>query len=137
MMKRYLRVALAFPLLVAVIAFGETTASGAGGGAGANPPGLQRFDDAVLCSNWLASHGADSLPPELNERCIEAIATTYIDGEQNSIPPENILFASDVSRHRLGTPPSFQPGSRDALVQGYHAGSSASILSITDRHWVV
>jgi hypothetical protein len=95
------------------------------------------FDDPTFCSNWLARHGDNALPTELNERCVLAIATTYIDGEQNSIPPDDILFAPDVSRHQLGTLPNFQAGNRKALLDGYKAGSTATIHRITDRHWVV
>jgi hypothetical protein len=136
-MKRKLIVLVATPLLVVLLAFGAVaSASGKTDSTGRPKPGGQ-WDDAVFCSRWLARHGNNSLPPELNERCVLAIATTYIDGEQNSIPPEDILFAPDVSRHLLGTPANFQPGSAASLVQGYHNGSSATILSITERHWVV
>jgi hypothetical protein len=137
-MKRKLSLVVALLMLIAAIFVGSAATIGAGSGT-ADPvaSGSQKFDDPVFCSNFLQKHGDNSLSIELNERCVLAIATTYIDGEQNSIPPEQILFAPDVSRHRLGTPPDFQPGNAAALVQGYHNGSSAVIASITDRHWVV
>ena len=136
-MIRKLIFLVATPLLIVLVAFGAVASASAKAASNTNQTKDGQFDSAVFCSRWLAAHGDHSLPTELNERCVLAIATTYIDGEQNSIPPEKILFAPDVSRHQLGTPPNFQPGNAASLVQGYHNGSSASIARITDRHWVV
>jgi hypothetical protein len=135
-MKRKLSLFVAFPLLIVVIAFGAVSSASASGKTPASD-GPGRFDDPTFCSNWLARHGDNAQPAEPNERCVLAVATTYIDGEQNSIKPEEILFAPDVSRHLLGTPPNFQPGNRMALLQLYHGGQTAGIDRITDRHWVV
>jgi hypothetical protein len=133
-MKRKLSLLL-LPLLIAFGGFGATAASGAGSSSSAASE--HGPDDARSCSELLAKHADNSLPVELNERCVQAIATTYINGEENSIKPEDILFADGVSRHQLGTPPNFQHGNAAALVLGYHNGSTAVILSIKDRHWVV
>jgi hypothetical protein len=137
-MKNKLSILAVLILLMTVLGVGASTAFGLGSsGSGPLLPALQLFDNPTFCSNWLQHHGDNSLPPELLEQCVQAIATTYIDGEQNSIPPQDILFATDVSRHQLGTPADFQPGNAAALVQGYVNGSTATILSITDREWVV
>ena len=49
------------------------------------------YDDGPACSKLLAAKTA--LPADAHRRCIIAIATTYVDAEENSIPPEKQLLA--------------------------------------------
>ena len=63
-----------------------------------------------------------------------AVASTYIDAEENSLPPEKQLFADDVSRHHIGTPPNFASGNRAKLM----AEDSHKVISaIRNRRWTV
>ncbi len=89
--------------------------------------------DAAACSPWLRSHdgGQDQVT---RRRCFLAVASTYIDAEENSLPAEDQLLADDVSRHRIGTPPSFMAGNRAKLIADK---SHQVIAAIGNRRWTV
>jgi hypothetical protein len=94
-------------------------------------PAYSRYDDAGFCSGWLRDHEAGS--PN-RRRCVIAVATTYIDGEENTLPPEKQLLTDDVSRHRIGTEPKFAAGNRAELM----AEDSHEVISaIKNRRWTV
>jgi hypothetical protein len=63
-----------------------------------------------------------------------AIATTYIDVEENSLSAEKQLVADDVSRHRMGTAPDHKPGNRAKLIADM---SHSVIAAIKNRQWTV
>ncbi len=86
---------------------------------------------ASACSQFLAGHAA---PSEYRRACVIAVASTYIDAEENSQPPETQLFTDDISRHRIGTPPNFQPGNRAKLMV---ENSHQVIAAIRNRRWTV
>jgi hypothetical protein len=103
----------------------------AGANAAMPHAGLGRYDDAGFCSKWLRDHEASS--PD-RRRCVVAVATTYIDAEENTLPPEKQLFTDDVSRHRIGAEPKFAPGNRAKLM----AEDSHKVISaIKNRRWTV
>ena len=97
-------------------------------------PAYQRYDDPVFCSDWLRTHPGEPTASDRRKHCVIAVATTYIDAEENSLPPEKQLFTDDVSRHHIGTPPSFMPGNRAKLM----AEDSHKVISaIRNRRWTV
>src|ERR1700760_393708 len=97
-------------------------------------PAYQRYDDPVFCSNWLRIHPGEPTSSDRRKHCVIAVASTYIDAEENSLPPEKQLFADDVSRHHIGTPPNFAPGNRAKLM----AEDSHKVISaIRNRRWTV
>ena len=105
--------------------------SGAGAIAAMPHPALSRYDDAGFCTRWLRDHEAPS--PD-RRRCVVAVATTYVDAEENTLLPEKQLFTDDVSRHRIGTEPKFVPGNRAKLM----AEDSHKVISaIKNRRWAV
>jgi hypothetical protein len=93
-----------------------------------------RFDDGPFCSRWLAEHDRKLQLPEDHRRCVIAVASTYIATEENSAPPEQQLFADDVSRHRIGTQPVFAAGNRARLMA---ENSHEVIAAIRNRRWAV
>jgi hypothetical protein len=96
--------------------------------------GHGRYDDAAFCSAWLRDHDREPLQSDRRRHCVIAVATTYIDAEENSLPPEKQLFADDVSRHRIGTGPLFAPGNSARLM----AEDSHKVISaIRNRRWTV
>ena len=95
---------------------------------------LGRYDDADYCSKWLRDHPQEPLSSDRRKHCVIAVATTYIDAEENSLPPEKQLFADDVSRHRIGTQPNFAPGNRAKL---FAEDSHKVIAAIKNRRWTV
>ena len=97
-------------------------------------PAYHRYDDAGYCSKWLRDHPREPLSSDRRKHCVIAVATTYIDAEENSLPPEKQLFADDVSRHRIGTPPNFAPGNRAKL---FAEDSHKVIAAIKNRRWTV
>jgi len=97
-------------------------------------PTYHRYDDAGFCSAWLRDHPREPLSSDRRKHCVIAVATTYIDAEENSLPPEKQLFADDVSRHRIGTPPNFAPGNRARLMA---EDSHKVIAAIRNRRWTV
>lgn len=90
------------------------------------------YETALSCSRELRN-GAQ-LVPAAHKACVLAIATTYIDAEDNSLPPEKQLVADDVSRHRLGTPPDHTPGNGAKLIADM---SHSVIAAIKNRRWVI
>lgn len=97
-------------------------------------PAYKRYDDPVFCSDWLRTHTDEPTSTDRRKHCVIAVATTYIDAEENSLPPEKQLFADDVSRHHIGTPPNFAPGNRARLM----AEDSHKVISaIRNRRWTV
>ena len=99
-------------------------------------PTYHRYDDAdLLRSDWLRTHPDEPLiSSDRRKHCVIAVATTYIDAEENSLPPEKQLFADDVSRHRIGTPPNFAVGNRAKL---FAEDSHKVIAAIKNRRWTV
>jgi hypothetical protein len=95
---------------------------------------LGRYDDAGFCSKWLRSHPEEPLSSDRRRHCVIAVATTYIDAEENSLAPEKQLFADDVSRHRIGTSRNFAPGNRAKL---FAEDSHKVISAIRNRRWTV
>jgi hypothetical protein len=93
------------------------------------------YDEAVRCSQRLAGAGTGTLTGEARRRCIVAVATTYIEGEQNSIPPDKELLADDVARHLIGTPRVNAPGGRAKIIAAQPA--SFVIGAIRNRRWTV
>jgi hypothetical protein len=93
------------------------------------------YDDPAQCSTFLAAHQDSALTPSDHRRCVLAIATTYIEGEQNSIPPEQELLADDVSRHLLGTPCINAAGNRAKIVAAQPR--SFVIAAIRNRRWTI
>ncbi len=107
---------------------------GAGAYAAMPHPAYQRYDDPVFCSDWLRAHPDEPAASDRRRHCVIAVATTYIDAEENSLPPEKQLLADDVSRHHIGTPPKFVPGNRARLM----AEDSHKVISaIRNRRWTV
>jgi hypothetical protein len=104
----------------------------AAGTAQADTP---NFDDAAFCSKYLSTHDDKSLPPAAHRRCVLAIATTYILGEENTIPPEQELLADDIARHLIGTPRVSAPGGRAKIIAAQPA--SKVIAGIKNRQWTV
>ena len=93
-----------------------------------------QYDDPQICSRLLASGEGASLPIAAHRSCVIAIAGTYIDAEENSIPPQRQLLADDVSRHMIGKQPDFQPGNARKIVED---NSHAVIGAIKNRRWAV
>ena len=105
-------------------------------GASAAMPraGYSRYDNAGCCSQWLREHAQEPLTSDRRRHCVIAVASTYIDAEENSLPPEKQLLTDDVSRHRIGTKPNFAPGNRAKLIA---ENSHRVISAIQNRHWTV
>lgn len=93
-----------------------------------------RYDDPQTCSRLLASGEGASLPTAAHRLCVIAIASTYIDAEENSIPPERQLLADDVSRHMVGKQADFKAGNARKIIAD---NSHAVIGAIKNRQWVV
>jgi hypothetical protein len=97
-------------------------------------PAYHRYDDPVFCSDWLRTHPDEPTSSDRRKHCVIAVATTYIDAEENTLPPEKQLLAEEVSRHHIGTPPNFMPGNRARLM----AEDSHKVISaIRNRRWTV
>jgi hypothetical protein len=106
--------------------------------APANPvkAASDQWDDAVFCSDWYAAHPNVSLDADKQGRCLIAIASTYLNGEEGSIAPEDILFADDVIRYTIGHPPSANNDSA-AEIRAQIPASAAVIDRIVNRQWTV
>lgn len=97
-------------------------------------------DDPTWCSDALAAHGDRSMTAAQHRRCMIAIATTYINGEENSAPGNQILFDPRVSRFSLGGRASHHPSNSDLLrtQEGTFQGTYNRVIrSIINRHWTV
>jgi hypothetical protein len=103
-------------------------ALGLGNAAFAEPP-----PKAAGCSRWLAAHG-DAADPKRHRDCVVAVAETYIDAEQNSLPFEDALLADDIAHHHIGTEPAFAPGNRAKLMAVI---THDAIAAIKNRRWTV
>ena len=95
-----------------------------------------QWDDPVFCSGWYADHPGASLDGDKQRRCLIAIASTYLNGEEGSIPPEDILFADDVIRYTIGRAPSANNDSA-AEIRAQIPASAAVIDRIVNRQWTV
>jgi hypothetical protein len=113
-----------------LLGFGASTASASDTGSGGG-----KYDDAAFCSKFLAAHLDTALTPVQYRSCMIAIATTYIESEQNSIPPEQMLMADDVAKHQIGTPRVNKPGSRAVIIAAQPR--SYVIGAIRNRRWSV
>jgi hypothetical protein len=100
------------------------------GGAAAN----EEATSPIACSIWLASHPASATQSQHRRTCVVAVASSYIDAEENSQPSSHQLLTDDVSRHRIGTPPEFQPGNRNRLMAD---NRHDVIAAIRNRRWTV
>jgi hypothetical protein len=90
------------------------------------------YEAALACSRDM-QRGVQ-LAPDAHKACVLAIATTYIDVEENSLSAEKQLVADDVSRHRMGTAPDHKPGNRAKLIADM---SHSVIAAIKNRQWTV
>ena len=93
------------------------------------------YYEAVRCSHALADPDSGKLSADARRKCIVAVATTYIEGEENSIPPEKELLAEDVARHLIGTPRVYAPDGRKKIIAAQPF--SYVIGAIRNRHWTV
>ena len=118
-----------------ILAISAVLATGLQAFAADAPNSNVTYDDSTWCSAYLASHPDSALSPDQHRRCVIAIATTYIEGEQNGIPPEQELLADDVSRHLLGTPRVNAPGGRARIIA--QQPMSRVIAAIRNRRWSV
>jgi hypothetical protein len=84
------------------------------------------------CSKKLAQN--EKLSPAEHRDCVIAVASTYIDAEENSITPDKQLVSDDVSRHSVGTPPNYAAGN-GAKITADHGHSV--IAAIKNRQWTV
>ncbi len=92
-----------------------------------------RHDNALSCSKWLRDHESRA-SSEKHRQCVIAVASTYIDAEENSAPEDDQLFTDDISRHRPDKEPSFMPGNRDKFL---HQTAHSVISAIKNRQWTV
>lgn len=100
--------------------------------------GLGIFESPEFCSHWLARRGDRSLPRFLLRSCLISIAQTYVDGEANFIPPEEMLLADDVIRYQINqAPPERDPGNAEAIRQGIRNGDTAVIADWDNPRWTV
>jgi hypothetical protein len=104
------------------------------GSAGCDGALAARQPSPVACSIWLTTHVASATQSAERRNCVLTVASSYIDAEENSAAPENQLLADNVSRHRIGTPPDFQPGNRARIIA---ENSHAVIAAIRNRQWTI
>ena len=93
-------------------------------------------DNANWCTTWLAQRGDASLAAADHERCMIAIASSYVDAEENSAPNTQVLFDPRVSKHSLGAPPNHQAGNGDEIRTEIGVITRV-IRSIDNRQWTV
>jgi hypothetical protein len=103
------------------------------GGTAAAASGDPSYDDAVICSKWLHDHGPGEASSN-RRRCVIAVASTYVNAEDNSASEDDQLFTDDISRHRPGTDPNFMPGNRAKFL---HQNAHAVISAIKNRQWTI
>lgn len=107
----------------------------AGTAQGVPPPDDgQTFDlaEATRCSDQLRVEGR--LVGEARRRCMIAVASTYIELEQNRLPPEQMLLTDDIARYHLGNAPEFRAGNRARVM----AEQAHKVISaIRNRQWTV
>jgi hypothetical protein len=98
------------------------------------------YDDAAWCTVRIGEKGDRSLTYDQHRRCLIAIATTYVDAEENSIPGNQILFDPRFSRYSLGGEPTHNPANSDLIrtQEGTYQGTYNRVIrSIHDREWTV
>jgi hypothetical protein len=100
------------------------------------PPTTPNYDDATFCTTWIGEHGDASLTADQHRRCMIAIATSYIDAEENSAPAYQILFDPRVSRYSEGASPIHRLGNDDA-IRIQEGTETRVIAKITNRRWTV
>ena len=92
-----------------------------------------RYDDPKACSKLLAA-GSPSLSADAHKQCMIAIVSAYLAAEQGTLSPDQVPFADDVARHKLGRPAIFAPGNRARVV----AALDQSIIgAIKNREWAI
>jgi hypothetical protein len=102
-------------------------------GAAVAASGDARYDDAVFCSKWLRDHGPGEAS-DRRRRCVIAVASTYVNAEENSASEDDQLFTDDISRHRPGADPNFMPGNPAKFL---HQNAHGVISAIKNRQWTV
>jgi hypothetical protein len=103
-------------------------------------PAAPDYDSGPWCSVRLAVRGDASLTPEQHRRCVIAIASTYVNSEENSIPGNQILFDPRFSKRSLGGAAVHHPANSDLnrTQQGTFQGTTGRVIrSIDNRRWVV
>jgi hypothetical protein len=93
-------------------------------------------DSAAFCTMWLAEHGDVSLAPAEHRRCMIAIASTYVNAEENSAPNTQVLFDPRVAKHGLGAPETHASGNGDEIRTEIGVITRV-IRSIRNRQWTV
>jgi hypothetical protein len=93
-----------------------------------------RYDDAPFCSKALATEDGKALSAADHRRCVIAIASTYLDFEQNTLPPDQLLVADDVAKRNHGKPAEHKPGTGD-WIRGRTV--QHVIGAIRNRVWTV
>jgi hypothetical protein len=87
--------------------------SGGAARAAAPDPAHRRYDDPVFCSGWLRTHADERASSDRRRHCVIAVATTYIDAEENSLPPESssspTTSPATISARRPVSPPATAP----------------------------
>jgi hypothetical protein len=109
-------------------------------GPPASPEKVGNPDDPTYCTDALARDGDRSMAAAKHRRCMIAIATTYINAEENSAPGNQILFDPRVSRFSLGGLAAHHPSNSDLLrtQEGTFQGTYNRVIrSIVNRHWTV
>ncbi len=87
----------------------------------------------AACSQWLATHDKAAASKHYRD-CVQMVAETYIDAEENSLPFDKALLADDVSRHRIGTEPAFAAGNKAKMIA---ITTHDVIAAIKNRRWTV
>src|SRR5438094_4566922 len=94
------------------------------------------YDDALEFSHWLATHeGSGRVGGDTWRRCMIAVASTYIEAEQNAIPPDEILYADTLRIGMLGT--ELRTVTAEENRDRIRNGSTAVIAKIANRQWTV
>jgi hypothetical protein len=109
-------------------------------GPPASMPAAPDYDNASWCTVHIAEAGDDSLTASQHRRCMIAIATTYVDAEENSKPGNQILFDPRFSRYSLGGRPLHNPSNSDLIrtQEGTYQGTYNRVIrSIKHREWTV
>jgi len=84
------------------------------------------------CSEQLAA--GKKLNRDDHRRCIVAIASTYIQFEQNTLAGKDVLFADDVARHIYNIPAVHTAGEKAKIAAGTN---QQAIAAIRNRQWDV
>jgi len=101
-------------------------------------PAKPDYDNGPWCSVQIAEHGDASLTAAEHRRCMIAIASTYVNAEENSQPGNQILFDPRFSRYSLGGSPLHDPSNSDLIrtQEGTYQGTYNRVIrSIKHREW--